>query len=175
MADDSLHEEWRPVEGWPYEVSNLGRVRRTTSGSRPRASGIDGRGYPALLLHDIGRPRKPVRVHRLVALAFLGPPPTSRHEVAHIDGDRRNSRASNLRWSTRTENNRDKITHGTITRGASHWNCKITADDAIEIRRRHAAGEAGMQKLAIDFSLSRSAIHQIVRRERWAWLPDSAA
>lgn len=44
------------------------------------------------------------RVHRIVAFAFLGPPPTPQHVVDHIDTNRRNNRPQNLRWLTRLEN-----------------------------------------------------------------------
>jgi hypothetical protein len=45
-----------------------------------------------------------VRVHRIVATAFHGEPPTKDHVVDHIDTNRQNNRAENLRWVTRLEN-----------------------------------------------------------------------
>ena len=44
------------------------------------------------------------RVHRIVAFAFHGNPPTEQHVVDHIDTNRRNNRPENLRWLTRLEN-----------------------------------------------------------------------
>lgn len=44
------------------------------------------------------------RVHRIVAYAFHGEPPTKEHVVDHIDTNRRNNRPENLRWLTRLEN-----------------------------------------------------------------------
>lgn len=44
------------------------------------------------------------RIHRIVATAFHGEPPTSQHVVDHIDTNRQNNRAENLRWVTKLEN-----------------------------------------------------------------------
>lgn len=43
-------------------------------------------------------------VHRIVAFAFLGEPPTTQHVVDHIDTNKRNNRPENLRWVTKLEN-----------------------------------------------------------------------
>ncbi|AXV72811.1 hypothetical protein CJO75_01120 [Ralstonia solanacearum] len=52
-------------------------------------------------------------IHRLVALTFLGPPPSRQHEVAHNDGNRANNIVTNLRWATHAENVADTFRHGT--------------------------------------------------------------
>lgn len=45
-----------------------------------------------------------VRIHRIVATAFHGKPPTKEHVVDHIDTNKHNNRPENLRWVTRLEN-----------------------------------------------------------------------
>jgi hypothetical protein len=45
-----------------------------------------------------------VRIHRIVATAFIGEPPTKEHVVDHIDTNKQNNRPDNLRWVTRLEN-----------------------------------------------------------------------
>lgn len=43
-------------------------------------------------------------IHRIVAVAFLGEPPTNQHVIDHIDTNRQNNRLENLRWLTKLEN-----------------------------------------------------------------------
>lgn len=43
-------------------------------------------------------------VHRIVATAFCGDKPSPEHVIDHIDTNRLNNRAENLRWVTRLEN-----------------------------------------------------------------------
>ncbi|MBP1875731.1 hypothetical protein J2Z19_005468 [Ensifer adhaerens] len=45
-----------------------------------------------------------VPVHRIVCSAFAGAPPFKTHVVDHIDTNRANNRAENLRWLSRLEN-----------------------------------------------------------------------
>lgn len=45
-----------------------------------------------------------VPIHRVIATAFHGEPPTKEHVVDHIDTNKQNNRPENLRWVTRLEN-----------------------------------------------------------------------
>lgn len=138
--DTQIEEEWRPAVGFEglYSVSSTGKVR-----SEPRvvvektgvAKLLSGRelkqqpnrgGYLCLAFCVNGK-RIPLRVHGIVASAFLGTRPGYRHEVAHNDGNRANNRADNLRWDTRAGNFADKVPHGTHNRGDRHPNCKIAS------------------------------------------------
>jgi len=44
------------------------------------------------------------KVHRIVAIAFLGPPPSKQYVVDHINRDRTDNRIENLRWITNLDN-----------------------------------------------------------------------
>ena len=59
------------------------------------------------------------KVHRIVAFAFHGEPPTEYHVVDHIDTNRRNNRPENLRWVTRLEN----VLENPITRARIIYVC----------------------------------------------------
>lgn len=58
-------------------------------------------------------------VHRIVATAFHGAPPSSQYVVDHIDTNRRNNRPENLRWVTKLEN----ILLNPITVKKIEWAC----------------------------------------------------
>lgn len=45
-----------------------------------------------------------VSIHRIIATAFHGAPPSKEHVVDHIDTNKQNNRPENLRWVTRLEN-----------------------------------------------------------------------
>jgi hypothetical protein len=102
--------EWRPVPGWEdlYLVSDSGDVMSLRTG---RPMNPDSRKYLRVKLSAGGGQRKSYLVHRLVALAFLGPCPDGK-EVRHLDGDNLNNRAANLAYGTSSENNLDRVLHG---------------------------------------------------------------
>lgn len=108
MTEISVHDCHREVDciydDERYSVRDNGAVmRHPRAGKRPRPtdnqwtfgkpSGQNGYMYISQ-----------VRIHRIVATAFHGDPPTPEHVVDHIDTNRRNNRPENLRWLTRLEN-----------------------------------------------------------------------
>lgn len=119
-----MMEIWRTIPGQEnYEASNLGRIRRVAPGRKTFVGKVlacqrVGTGYRSTALVRDG---KAVRhyVHRLVMLAFVGPPP-SRHEVNHIDGDKTNNALSNLEYVTRSENNYHAFDNGLMPKGSDH-------------------------------------------------------
>lgn len=96
-----LEENWRPIPDTHYSVSDQGRVRNDNTGTvlKPFRIGSKDEQYYAVDLW----PRKNVRVHRLVAEAFI-PNPESKCQVNHKDGDHFNNKLSNLEWVTGSEN-----------------------------------------------------------------------
>ena len=125
MADaDYSNETWLPVPGWEgyYEVSDMGRVksvprivdRRDGSTQVVRGGIMKGtwgsHRYQKVLLKKSGV-REFWYVHRLVALAFIGPLPDGL-ETRHLDDDPMNNRLSNLAYGTRLENVADMVRFG---------------------------------------------------------------
>lgn len=116
-------EIWKDIKGYEgvYQVSNIGRVKRlkrsfdcaTAYGGRvtlkelilkPRYdSKVRGlkHGYFRVSLKG-----KNFCIHRLVAESFI-PNPDNKPYVDHIDTNIENNKASNLKWVTALENNRN--------------------------------------------------------------------
>jgi hypothetical protein len=172
-----MQEQWRTVAGFPdYSVSNLGRVRRDIASKRSRAGRIlkgwvtlGGYHRACLTLSGI---ESSILVHRLVAVAFIGPAPTDAHEAAHWDGVPANNRVDNLRWTTRAENERDKSRHGTDPVGERHGQAKLTECDVRAIRAEYAAGGRIQADIGTRYGVSGSQVSRIVRRVLWPHLPD---
>jgi len=110
-----------------------------------------------------------MKVARLVALAFRGEPPTPAHEVAHLNGRSLDNREVNLAWKTRTENEADKVLHGTSNRGARQGASKLTDDDVRAIRAAFAAGEK-QRDIGARYGVSQGHISMLCNRQQWAWL-----
>ena len=107
-------ENWKDIEGYEglYQVSNIGRVKRLAgfkcNVERFLTGQKDKDGYILLCLSKDGSIKR-YRVHRLVAEAFV-PNPDNKPEIDHINTDRSDNRAENLRWATRKENANNPIT-----------------------------------------------------------------
>jgi len=111
-------ETWKPARGWEglYAVSNLGRVRSLPRWRSPQdtlvaQSNRDHQGYMRVNLYTDSR-MTTVNVHLLVLTAFAGTRPEGLM-ARHLDGDKKNNRAGNLAWGTQSENEQDKLRHGT--------------------------------------------------------------
>ena len=101
-----MDEIWRDIEGYEglYQISNKGRVKSLKWGKeRILKPGITGSGYLKVLLCK-NRMIKHIKIHRLVANAFI-PNPENKPQVNHKDENKFNNSVNNLEWSTAKENN----------------------------------------------------------------------
>lgn len=182
---DQILEQWRSVKGYEglYEVSDLGRVRSLDRiiRSNGRVHRITGRvlvlcgdkdGYPKIKLSKNGRITMKF-VHRLVADAFLPPPPgpvgqaTSLHyNVDHINEIPCDNRADNLQWITRHENTCIKPRNrGNLgkARGSRQGSSKLSEDAVLQIR----SSSASLGELARRYKVSKQTICKVKLRQSW--------
>jgi HNH endonuclease/NUMOD4 motif len=174
-----MSEEWRIIPSFPdYEASSLGRVRRRTSmqsalgkfhthsGKILKAIVNNKTGYWRLTPIGPDGRRRDVNVHRLICEAFHGPCPPGM-QCAHNDGSRTNNASDNLRWTTPSENQFDRIDHGTALAGTQIANSKLNPSAVIAIRRRRENGERCID-IAKDFGVSQYAISKVCLRKNWS-------
>lgn len=110
---------WKPIpeyEGY-YEVSSDGEIRSVNRYVNNRNSLVVGRvmrlntgpsGYLQVGLCKDGK-RKNFKVHKIVANVFI-PNTDNKPCIDHINTDRTDNRASNLRWVTLKENSSNPLT-----------------------------------------------------------------
>lgn len=126
---ESRNEIWKDIKGWEgyYQVSNLGNVRsldRAITQSNGKVVVWKGRllrqrknelGYKFVGLRKDYK-RKTMRVHRLVAMAFI-PNPNNLPQINHKDVNPSNNRVDNLEWCSQLYNN--MYDNANIKRGIS--------------------------------------------------------
>ena len=171
-------EQWRPIPGSEgfYSVSDLGRVRSEPIPARHpgRQRGrilkccLDSKGYPQFAMSLPGGQCIRMKVHRAVALAFLGARPPGA-QINHKSGDKLDNSVANLEYVTCRQN----IRHGWRTglynagrrRGEKSNSAKLTAEDVRQIRT--LSSTMSLPALARQFGVSKANIWQIIKHKTW--------
>lgn len=97
-----MKEEWKKIDGFDYEISNFGNLRRLNS-NKLRKLQIDKDGYNTVTIWKDGKSHFK-RINRLVAEAFI-PNPFNLPVVNHKDENKMNNFVENLEWCTVGYNN----------------------------------------------------------------------
>lgn len=170
-----MEEVWKPVPYAPfdkvYSVSNMGRVRPNVISrySKNKAEFLNPvvthKGYLAVTLYTDGK-SKWCAVHQLVALAFLGNPPTPEHVVCHKDDVKSHNHVNNLEWGTTKHNAATREAIGKTSRGEGNGRSKLTEQDVVGIRAAYDAGIT-QQKLAEIYGVHQGIISKVVLRKSW--------
>lgn len=157
-------ETWIDVKGYEgcYQVSNYGRVK---SMRRKVASRNGVRELPEKIIVplftkqgylNVIASKKQVRqtlvVHQLVAECFIGPRPDG-YVIDHIDRDKTNNKAENLRYVTASGNQRNRKDN------------KLTEEDAKNIRV--LLSQESQSKIASRYKVSQSLISKIKLGMLW--------
>lgn len=175
-------EIWKYVEGYEgyYQVSSLGQCRSVnrTNVNKRRGTKVKWKGryisitywkddYGRLQLNKDGDSRTHF-IHRLVATAFV-PNPFNLPEVNHKKGNKRDNRASQLEWGTKSDN--EKHAHRTGLKdfkgesGIAKRRCDTKT--VLEIRKLHEKEGVATSDLATRYKIPYRTIYHIVKRTRW--------
>ena len=109
-----------------------------------------------------------MKVHRLVALAFI-PNPENKPCVNHINGVKTDNRVENLEWCTYSENTK----HAVLTelkkgvKGERSHLSKLKKEEVIKIRKLKEDCNYSNAELGKMFGVSCSQIQRIVKYTNW--------
>lgn len=171
MAESSLidQEEWRPAIVANYEVSNHGRVRRSSAGRKTFAGRILKLqlmviGYMSVR-PTVGGVNVTMYVHDLVASAFVGPRPDG-CIVNHKDTNKANNFWRNLEYTTHAGNMKHAAENGLMVHGEDHPSAKL---DEASVRLLRADRAAGMSfsRLSMKHGICISQAWQIATGNAW--------
>lgn len=152
------------TEGKIFSTKNCGRGKY----HQELKQRLDGDGYWSVTVGD-NQHRTRVRVHRLVALAFL-PNPHNLPEVDHKDNNKCNNHVNNLQWITSFDN-KSKIPFDVRSKshqGNKNGRAKFTNEQICEIRKLYESGIYTISALAKKYQAGWSTISHIVKNETWA-------
>ena len=143
-----MEEIWRPIQNFEnYEVSSSGNIRNIVTNKNLKNC-IKG-GYYHVSLTNYGissKNKKTLKVHRLVALAFIDNP-ENKSEVNHKDKNKKNNCLDNLEWNTRRENNIHRCKGIKITSNKNKSVLRVDDKTNEILERYNSIEEAGMWAL----------------------------
>lgn len=167
-----MSEEWRPIEGWPYEVSNEGRVRRgapARGGFFPAGLVLSPRenpnGYLTVGLWKDGRHRI-ARVHQLVMAAFGGPKPADATGINHKNGTKTDNRFDNLEYANPREQMQHASRTGLVTQGEDLERSRLNSV-AVAVMRFMARRGVAVTRLSRLHRVSNSTARNAITGVTW--------
>ena len=122
-------------------------------------------GYWFVTLSVKNKPKR-ISVHRLVAEHFLEKPKNNGLQVDHIDGDKSNNSANNLRWVTASENQQYSIMNGTSPVGEKSYKAKLTNKQVLDIKQK-ILNNGSVTGIAKEYKVSKHTISFIKRGRSW--------
>lgn len=115
---------------------------------------------------------KGVTVSREVCWATHGAPPSDNSEARHLCGRGHEGcvAPAHLVWGSPSQNQQDRVDHGTSSRGEQSGRSRLTEADVREIRRLLTEGKMRQVDIAAQFEVSQRTISSIAVNRTWYWL-----
>lgn len=172
---DFDNEIWKHIDEYQnYMVSNIGRVKslkyNNTEKEQLLKPRIDTYGYLVITLCKNGKV-KSIRVHRLVASAFIDNP-ESKPQVNHKNGTKTDNRFDNLEWVSAKENINHAWDNGLFENlrianiGKNNGRRKLTDEDCEQIRIKYSNENITQRELAKEFGCHHAYISSIINNKK---------
>jgi hypothetical protein len=166
-------EQWKDVLGYEgiYQVSDLGRIKSFKFKKQKILVQINtSKGYLDIGLHNNKMEKKKrLKIHRLVAIAFI-PNPENKLEVNHKKGNKKDNRVISLEWNTPTENQIHAYKTGlrVSLKGKEINTCKLSEKEILEIRSINK--NMSFVDIGLKYNISPENASMIIRRKTWKHL-----
>ncbi|MCO5237650.1 MAG: HNH endonuclease [Chitinophagaceae bacterium] len=184
MIKKTAGEIWKPLQfpGWKqlrkkYAVSNFGKMASYSTDLYADGQLLQGSlttGYRSLNLH---RPdnKGTLYIHREVARLFCRKPSPRHRYVIHINHNKTDNRASNLKWATLSEvsqhqqNSPAKMAYKKVQANRSSG-LKLNANQVSAIKKVIANPRRKLtyKQLAEKYEVSEMTLYRIKSGENWA-------
>jgi hypothetical protein len=163
--------EYRPIPGIPkYLAGSDGHIYSTKGQPTPiRLAGHydkDGYHHVSIRLRCRSNPKR-FGVHRLVSLAFHGPPTPGKRICRHLDGSRTNNEPDNLAWGTIADNCSDTRQHCSLA-GTNNPNSFLSPKTVTTIRTDYSTKRVSQDALAAMYGTSQSHVSRIIHGDHWS-------
>lgn len=163
---------WKPIPETDNKVfvSDQGQIFSFCQGGKLRRLSIEKDGYVRVNVHVTNFISKKIRVHRLVATAFL-PNPNNLPQVNHINGNKADNRVINLEWTSSSDNIKHAFANGLKHAKKGQDNClaRLTTEKVQRVKQLLAAGQSG-SSIAREFGVHQTTICLIAQGKTWGHL-----
>lgn len=180
-----MNELWKDIPNYEglYQASNMGNIRSldkiVPKWNKPYKRKIKGRvlkkhkangGYNVVALHK-NKNQKTYKVSRLIGITWKDNP-DNKPEINHKNSIRTDDRAENIEWCTRSENVKHSYDKGNANqKGEKNAYSKLTKKKVLSIRDKYDSGKYSQIELSDMFNISKTTIHNVVKRKTWNHLP----
>jgi hypothetical protein len=154
-----------------YHISNHGNIKtfnwKNCGKEAILKPALDANGYLRTVLKRDDGKYSTIKVHRLVASAFLGD--IDNFEINHKDGIKHNNKVENLEIVTHAENIKHAFKNNLQSNvGGKNPFSKLTEDQVIQIRSKFKKHVYTRQMLATEYNVTIACIKDILIKRTWA-------
>lgn len=153
-----------------YSISNFGKVLKKKDNTLIKESYTTD-GYASIKLVDDKGKRTTIRLNRLVASVFIhNDNPNIKIEVNHKDGNKKNNRATNLEWSTPSDNQKHAYRNNLreSMKGSKNPSSNYTEEQVREVCELLERGHSTKTIMSIcNFVKSDGFVNNIKNKKTW--------